>query len=212
MSFPRVAAIGAALALAGVALLGTSGPASAAPSPKPSQSACPNPGGNYPPGQCGGPAKCDKARVSMGDSTPAPGQKTHVHGECFQPNSDVEVYNDSSRRSLGTFRTNADGVFDGDIIIPRDLSAGLHNLVVEGTATGGAATSASAPYVVNVDTVIDLPNTGGAGPGAGGNGNGGLGLPRTGAEIALTTLIGIGCIGLGAAAIASGRRRRLSVV
>jgi LPXTG-motif cell wall-anchored protein len=193
MPVSRPAAAGAALALSGLAVLGLSSPAYADPSPKPTKSNCPNPVGGYPPGQCG------LTPASASDSTPRPGQKEHVHGEGFRGNSNVTVEAHSATVVLGTFRASAAGVLDADVTIPTGLSLGSHELVLRGVAPSGAARVLTIPI-----RVVKAP--GAAQPAS----VAGVQLPTTGTEIAGMALTGLVLVGGGAAAVYSGRRRRIA--
>ncbi|MCU1589905.1 MAG: hypothetical protein JWP11_1161 [Frankiales bacterium] len=202
MMVSRVAATTAALALSGLGVLGLQSAASAGPAaaakPKPTPSAspgsnCPNPNGHYPPGQC-------KPKGNVGDDTVEHGQKEHVHGQDWQPNSNVKVYAQSTPIYLDTFRADSAGVVDGDVVIPASLSLGAHHIVFRGLAANGKAATVPVPIQVIAAT----------GAGGGGNGTGIGPLPRTGAEIAAVGLFGVVLVGAGGVAVAGGRRRRLA--
>jgi LPXTG-motif cell wall-anchored protein len=205
VSLPRTAAAGAALALSGLAVFGLQAPASAAPTPKPTKSNCPNPAGAYPPGQCGTSGQGSTgSKGSVGDDTPQPGTTTHVHGEGFKGSSDVDVEAHSAVFSLGTFRTSAAGVLDADVTIPLGLPVGPHSIVLVGIAPDGTSRVVSIPISITAAAAAAARAAQDSG------GTGVLQLPTTGAEIASVAVAGLVLVGVGSAAVISGRRRRLT--
>ena len=113
MSSTTFGSAAAALTLAGLAVLGTAGPAVA-------QSAeC------YP--------SCPR---SISDSTPVPGQTVTVTTAAgsFAPGEAVEYGVESTYRRLGATTADASGAAGATFRIPTDLSAGAHDVVVTGSS------------------------------------------------------------------------------
>lgn len=206
MSRSRVAAGLAALALSGLGVFGLQSPALA-------NHRCPNPAGHYPPGQCqeGGNGNNQKGG-NVSDNTPVPGEQQQVQSKGHKPDSDAEIYAESTPILLGTFRANAQGVVNAVVTIPLGLSVGPHAIVVRGITPSGAALVQRIPITITAANVAIAKAKASANAGNGSNttGIGGLQLPRTGTEIALVSAAGIALIGVGSLALVSGRRRRIA--
>lgn len=190
MTVQRAGTAAATIAFTGLAVFGLQAPALA-------NHVCPNPAGHYPPGQCRG------VEGSVGDKTPAPGSKQPIEGKGYKPGSKVDVYAESTPIFLGSFTANAQGVISGEVTIPLGLSVGAHSIVMRGISPTGT------PIVLREGITITAANAAAA-RGNSGRGNGIGALPTTGGEIASVTAVGIALVGVGAAAVYSGRRRRLT--
>ncbi len=119
---------------------------------------------------------------SISTSTPAPGQNVTVSavGDCFLPNSQVNVTIDCSPSSLGTF-TATGATFTATVAIPSDCPLGEHTIKVSGTNVFSGKQVLS--YPVTIGGVQVLGNNATSGGNATGTGTGtetGTGLPFTG--------------------------------
>lgn len=168
----------AAASITGVAVLGFQVPAAVA-QPSPGFN-CPNPAGNYPPGQC---------RRAATDDTPQRGQSISVTSGSgsFTPGESVQV------RVLGmVFNLTADstGNVTATFTIPSDAKCGRTNVVFDG------ASSSDVSVPINVDCAAAAAQRNRA-------------LPTTGADhIAELTLAGVGLVAVGGAVVVAARRRR----
>jgi hypothetical protein len=79
-----------------------------------------------------------------------------VTGDGFKPNSEVKVFLFSDPIELGTITTNANGAFDAEVEIPRDIVVGGHTLQANGLTAAGKIRSLSIGIVVPAE----LPPTG----------------------------------------------------
>ncbi|GAC1441312.1 MAG: hypothetical protein NVSMB55_08720 [Mycobacteriales bacterium] len=132
---------------------------------------------------------------------PAPAGGTEVKATGFAPCSVVHTAVDAGTASLGNLQADANGVVDAFVSLA-GLSAGLHHITLSGVAASGAARKATVAVTVPAAAAP-------APPAATGNGsNTGLSLPRTGAEIAGISTVGLVLVGGGGIAVYSGRRRR----
>ncbi|HWG93539.1 MAG TPA: LPXTG cell wall anchor domain-containing protein [Mycobacteriales bacterium] len=187
----------AALSVAAVAAVGLHVPAAVAQQPAPGFN-CPNPGGQYPPGQC---------RRTTSDSTPARGQSITVTSGSgtFDPGSQGRFGVQSTYQELGGFTADTTGNAAVTFTVPSTLSDGQHNVVFRGVLNG-------APNEVRVPITVS-GSVAGAGAGASnGRGNPGTAagrLPRTGADHVLElTAAGVGLVVVGGAVVVASRRRR----
>ena len=211
MPFFRIGAVGAALALTGLAVLGLPTPANA-------DHRCPNPPGHYPPGQCD--VSNDNAG-GVSDTTPVPGEKAAVQSKGHKPGSSATIHAESTPILLGTCVAGSSGVVNTLVTIPASLSVGAHSIVVRGVAPSGLPLENRFPITITAANKAAAQGGAGAGAGsgagagAGGSAGGGTGvsvggvqLPRTGGEIVAVTAVGVALVGLGGAALYAGRRRR----
>lgn len=170
----------AAASIAGVAVLGFQVPTAVAQTPSPGFN-CPNPAGNYPPGQC---------RRAATDDTPQRGQSISVTSGSgsFQPGEAVQV------RVLGlvlNMTADSTGNATATFRVPNDAPCGPTNVVFDGQ------TSAD----VSVPITVDCPGAAAA--------QRNRALPTTGADhIAELTLAGVGLVAVGGAVVVAARRRR----
>lgn len=174
------------LAVSAVAVVSLQTPASA-------QTACPNPGGNYPPSSCEGPAAGQGQGLS--DDRVVAGQEITVNSGAgrFTPGSTVSYGVDG--RVLGTTVANAQGAAIFSFRVPSDLRPGRYDVVLTGTLSGAAAT-VRLPFTV-VPATAAQPRTGALGA-----------LPRTGAEQAVPmAATGIALVVAGAGVVLVARRR-----
>ena len=204
MSTSRVAAGVAALALSGLGVLGLQAPAYA-------NHRCPNPGGNYPQGQCdteghgdnaGGNGKGSEVKENKDGSVPV-----HCKGSGYKPLSQGACYAKSTPILLGSLPADALGNIDGYLNAPAGaLPPGSHSMILVGVdALGRSHTTVTSFTVVKAAT---------GATGTGKNNSTGIvvvQLPRTGAEIATVSVVGLALIGAGGVAVAGGRRRRTTV-
>jgi hypothetical protein len=191
MSVSRAGALGAALAVSGLAVLGLQSPASAVPG-------CPNPGGQYPPGRCDPANPGFQNRAS--DSTPGQGQSVHVHSEGWKSGSQGQTYVESQPVLLGSFTADSAGVVDTDVTVPASLPTGAHHLVLQGTAANGGNKTVAIPITVHAAA---------SSRGSSSSSHAGVvSLPTTGREIAGVGATGLALLGAGTFAVYAGRRRR----
>lgn len=168
----------AAASITGVAVLGFQVPTAVA-QPSPGFN-CPNPAGNYPPGQC---------RRAATDDSPQRGQQISVTSgsNSFTPGEAVEV------RVLGLVlnaRADSTGNVTATFRIPSDAPCGATNVVFDGAA------SPNVEVPIRVDCAAAAATSNRA-------------LPRTGSDyIAELTLAGVGMVGIGGAVVVAARRRR----
>lgn len=167
MSTSRAGAGLAALVLAGLAVLGLHGPASAHPV------TCPDPTGVYPPGNC--------QQDSVTDSTPVPGQTITVAtaADSFDPGTSVEYGIQSVYQKLGVTTANEFGAAIVNVTIPRTMKPGRHAILFTGVKDG-RPTRVSVPITVVAGPAGNRGiGTAGAGTDAG-TGSGGTGPGGTG--------------------------------
>lgn len=175
----------AAMSMTGVAVLGFQLPSATAQQGPPAIN-CPNPGGQYPPGQC---------RRTVSDNTPSRGQDVTVTSGSgtFQPGEAVQV------RALGgetTAAADTTGNVASTFSVPRDARCGRSEVVFDAVSATSPSPNVSVPFTVTCAAV-------GA---AGGRGSA---LPRTGADhIGELALAGMGLVAAGGAVAVGARRRR----
>ena len=194
----------AVLAVATFSLFAMAGAASAQASP------CPpgQPDGRMPgqppaqPGQPAGrppqypPGKCN---LHLSQGTAAQGSTVSASGSGYAPNQEVTISFEPGARVLGTAITNELGAFTADVTIPRDAAVGLGTIYARsGVAELSAAIDVTAAGATTGERARE------AAPASGGV------LSRTGAEIALTALAGLGLVVVGAAAVLGARRFRVT--
>lgn len=178
----------AALSVASVAVVGLQAPALAQQGGgRPPGSNCPNPAGNYPPGQC---------RAGVSDNTVTPGQRvTFTSGsDACPPNSSVTV------RVISTTDTTQSDSFGNstyDFTVP------------QGTRPGRQELSFSCVLSSNV---VRVPFTVVAAAAARSDSTRAGALPRTGADhVTELAAAGIGMVLIGAGTTLVARRRRNSL-
>lgn len=186
MSVSRPAAGLTALALSGLGVFGLQSAALAAAPGCPL--APPVSNGAYPP------------------PAPAPTGGTEVKASGFLGCSVVHAVVDGGTVDLGSLQAGANGVVDAFVSLA-GLSAGLHHVTLSGVSPSGA------PRVVTVAVTVQAAAAAPAAPTATGSGSNigtGISLPRTGAEIAGISTLGLVLVGGGGVALYSGRRRRIT--
>jgi LPXTG-motif cell wall-anchored protein len=133
--------------------------------------------------------------MALSKSSVARGESLHISSSGWKARSSVRIELHSSPVLLGTFMTDGAGTLSATVTIPKDTAPGRHTIVAYGADPSGKAASVSASIEVTGATSGDLRPSN-------------LKLPRTGAEIAMAGLIGLGLAGAGTMAVAAGRRRR----
>lgn len=142
--------------------------------------AVPCPPGTYPPG-----VECTP--VTLTDTVVAPGETLTVTVTGFGAGTDVTFAFPTVPVSLGSFTTDASGSLTASLRIPSSLDAGTYVLTASGVAADGSARILSSTL-----TVTDA----------------GSDLPLTGFEIGAASVLGVGLLGAGTLAVASGRKRK----
>ena len=238
MSISSPRAFGVTLALVGFVLFGMVSPASAGPcqtyppsqeqcppSERPSPRATPTPSGppserpsphatptpNGPPserpspgprpGATGGPGPGQPrerpAPITLSASSVSPGGSIRVLTSGWAAITPVRLELHSTPVVLGTYLTDRAGVLDVSVTIPKSTPPGLHRIVASGLDANGRF------RILSIALRVEGPGTAPSGTGSG------FGLPRTGTDVALLAVAGLGLLVLGSsAAVSAGRRRR----
>lgn len=139
----------------------------------------------YPPGKC---------QLLLSRSVVAAGESVGVAGSGYAPGADVKV--SAAGVTLASVAADPAGAFSTDVVIPRSVPSGTHEVTAAGAGAGGGTQVLSASLTV----------TGGASRSA----SLGDALPRTGGGDGLVpmTVAGAGLLGIGSAAAVAARRRR----
>lgn len=200
MSTRRLASAVATLAVSAAAAVSFAAPALAQQGP-----GCPNPGGQYPPGQdCPAGAFPGQGR-GVSDGNPAPGERMSANSGrgSFDPGSRAEYGVESTYIKLGETTVNADGMAVASFELPTSLAVGQHHVVFRGIKDG-------APATVRVPFTLTAAAAGGAGGGTANPREGVLGaLPRTGADAVVPmAATGIALVAVGAGVVLVARKRR----
>lgn len=124
----------------------------------------------------------------------ARGETVQVSGSGFQPGQDVVLR--LGNRVVGGARAGSDGAFAAVLSVPDDIPVGPNRVLATGAGREQSA----------VLEVTRSRRPAGASRAASG-GSGGL-LPRTGSDLLLTTVAGVGLVAVGALAVAKARRAR----
>lgn len=140
----------------------------------------------YPPGKC---------QLLLSRSVVAAGQSVGVAGSGYAPGADVKV--SAAGVSLASVAADSAGAFSTDVVIPRSVPSGTHEVTAAGAGAGGGTQVLSASLTV----------TGASRSGAASLGDA---LPRTGGGdgVVPMTVAGAGLLGIGSAAVVAARRRR----
>lgn len=148
---------------------------------------CPNPAGNYPPGQC---------NAQLGRSSYAPGQQvSFTTSRVFRSGEQTDGEVHTTPYEVGTFTANNEGVVSGTFTLPESITPGRHTFTLTGQTDGDVV---SAQFTVT-----------GAAPAV--NNRGG-GLPFTGGTaIWPTTGAGGALVLAGIVVLMVARRRRAAV-
>jgi LPXTG-motif cell wall-anchored protein len=133
--------------------------------------------------------------MAVSKSTVARGESLHLSSSGWKPRSSVRIELHSTPVLLGTFMADGAGTVSATVTIPMDTEPGRHTVVAYGVDPAGKAASVSVTINVAGASSADVRASN-------------LKLPRTGAEIALAGVTGLGLAGAGAVAVAAGRRRR----
>ncbi len=144
----------------------------ATPTPEPTDGATPGTGGGSGEGQD------EAARISLSDTTLAPGEKFELSGSGFAAGEKVAVTLHSDPLKVGTLEADDAGVISGELTLPSGAEPGAHEVVAVGADSG-----ATASVDVTVTASGALAVTGGVI--AGGAGLVGLALLVIGAVLVL---------------------------
>jgi LPXTG-motif cell wall-anchored protein len=120
--------------------------------------------------------------IEVSRDTAIPGMDIEIVLRGFKANTDVTIIMYSDPVTLGTFRSDAEGVVRAKVTLPKDVELGKHSIEASGVAPDGTPFSASAE--------ITLAAT----------------LPDTGSNLGLLIVLGGGAAVLGAGMIVSRRR------
>jgi hypothetical protein len=132
--------------------------------------------------------------VTVTPSTAAPGATVRVTSAGWKPGSAVQVLFRSDPVQLATLTADAAGAVDGKVTIPAAATAGAHTIELTGTGADGVARTAGAAITITAKSS----------------------LPKTGANTAMLTSVGVALLLAGVAGVALGegpapageRRRR----
>jgi hypothetical protein len=134
---------------------------------------------------------------TVNNPDPAPGSQINFSASGFDPNSNVQVFFESTPVLLETQLADANGTVSGSATIPSDATPGPHDLVLTGTDPSGSPLSVSIPI-----TVVAATTTSATSASSGG------GLAFTGANIAIMVSVGVVALGFGGFLLLSVRRKR----
>jgi hypothetical protein len=154
----------------------------------------------YPPAENG---------ISVGCTTPAPGDTVTLTADGFTPGANVTVTLDPGPAALGSGAADADGAFTLDATIPTDAETGDHTITASGESADGLL-SLTARVTVTAEgcEAPSAPAPEGAAP-AGGESNDDGGLPVTGSGLTMLLLqVALALTAVGGAFMALSRRRR----
>jgi hypothetical protein len=88
------------------------------------------------------------------------GRTIQISAEGFAPQSDVQVWVNSTPFLLGTLTTDATGSFDQTFDLPAEITVGNHVLTLSGTAQSGSAAKVSIGLIVSdISEIIESTNT-----------------------------------------------------
>jgi hypothetical protein len=135
-----------------------------------------------------------EAPATVSNSNPNPGSAVTFSASGFQPNSNAQVYFESTPVLLETVSADANGTVASTVTIPSDAVPGDHDIVVTGTAPDGSPLSVSIPI-----TVVSATTSGTSG------------LAFTGADIAIVATVGLLALGFGGFLLLSVRRKRQAI-
>jgi LPXTG-motif cell wall-anchored protein len=144
----------------------------------------------YPPG------KCKRKSISDGHADRGEHLKAYSGEGEFDKGKKVKVELHSTTYSVGTVTVDSSGGATVTFTVPKSMATGAHNVVFTGPFFGRTR-SVSVPFSVNKPV--------GAAHAAGG------GLATTGFEIGAASLLGVGLVGAGTAAVLSSRKRKTAL-
>lgn len=143
--------------------------------------------------------------ITVGDTTPCPGQAVEVSAQTFTPGAGVTVKLGDA--VVGTPTADADGKVSLEVTVPAGQAEGALDVSATGPGTDGELTVNAAVSVVACNETS--PSTAPASGGSGGESD----LPKTGSDSTMTLVrVGVALAALGGLllAVSTKRRRRTS--